>query len=589
MAVRRPFTPKGSSERHAVESSRHHNIPLYACIGEIIDNSIEWGADTIRVFVSWKREPDSRPNSVVFVDNGEGMEPGKLANSLVTGFHEQSARADRLIGRFGVGCDYAFLANCRRADVYSKVAGGEWHHTVFDLDAKALDDPTKDYPPDARLKSPPKSLEDHWKRLKSGTITIWKKFDLGHVESEQDEIPFWISRAYRKFIGKNVVACQRKAKEWEANVVKNPKPIKIYYNNELLRPYDPLYAIPYRKGDRGGTLLKPIVMDYPSSDGTTIGQVRILFGLSPAAWRKERKTSAEDPVNLNERFIRGGKQNAWPVGDSRKWSIVRNNREVSWLHDPYLYGRAEDVDRWWGMEIQYDSELDDVFNVQNVKYQVGLSREFRRKLKSEIDSTIRTLRTELSDLFEKTKNEKKKKRKKEEEDENEDPFTELLDDDDLEDVGDTDETPNEFLVKLKANAEERKRIMEALSDRKFVEEEDLTRRVPKDTNLMFEYHAKAGEVLMTKYANHPWFRKMESLEKGIEEKVSEGGEIDLAFLEEQHHEIRILWRILLNTLVISLATVSPNEVQQKIIDKVLSRWGKLALEKTEKREDMEEP
>ena len=42
MSRRRPFTPKEGSEENAIIAERSQNIPLYASIGEIIDNSIEW-------------------------------------------------------------------------------------------------------------------------------------------------------------------------------------------------------------------------------------------------------------------------------------------------------------------------------------------------------------------------------------------------------------------------------------------------------------------------------------------------------------------------------------------------------------------
>ena len=589
MTVRRPFTPKGGSEKRAVDSNRHHNIPLYASMGEIVDNSIEWGAQVVRIFVSWKRDPKTQPKRIVFIDDGQGMSPEKLSNSLVTGFHEHGDDVETRIGRFGVGCTYAFLANCRRADVYSKEKRGKWHHTVFNVDSPDLEDPTKDFPPDSKPKSPPKEFEKVWSRLKSGTLTIWSDFDLGHVEVDQAEIPFWISRAYRRFIGEKTVTCKKVKEEWQANVAKNSKSIAIYYNDEKLKAYDPLYAIPFRKGDKGGTLYKPIVINYTKPDGSGNGTIRILFGLSPERWRKKSENSpnasAKDSVNVEERLIRGGGQQLPSIADSRKMSICRNGREVSWLQDGFLYGRVDEIDRWWGIEIQYDAELDAVFNVQNVKYQVGLTKELRRKLKQEIQTTVNELRKEVRRVFALDSAAIKKKKRKQEQ-ETEDPITDLLEDEDLEDVGDTDEAPNEFLKKVITNTKARMEILDKLSERKFVDEENFSRRVPKDTNLLFEYHAKGGEVLMTKYMNHPWFEKMVQCEAALKEAAA-AGDLTPHDLEDHYHEIRILWNILLSMLVISLATVSPNQVAQKHIDKVLSRWGELTLAKVEKRDELQ--
>jgi hypothetical protein len=392
-------------------------------------------------------------------------------------------------------------------------------------------------------------------------------------------VPFWISRAYRKFIGDRLVTCKKINNEWEAEVEKNPNRLVITYNDDELQAYDPLYAIPYRKGDKAGTLYKPIVIDYPKPGGGR-SEIKVMFGLSPEGWRLQKGTSATDRVNTDERHIRGTSIGVPAVCDSGKWSIMRNGREISWLSDGHLHGRQEPVDRWWGMEIQYNAELDDAFNVQNVKYQVGLSKALRKKLKEEINSTILELRKNIQDVFDRNETRKVSEERKTEEKGETSP--EIIVPADLEDVADTSEDPDTFLRKLIKNSAERKEILDELGQRKFVEKEDWEKRVPKDTNLMFEYHALGGEILMTKYANHPWFQALAATEKVLKRRVK-NGELEVDDLEDIYHETRILWDILFQTLVIALATASPTEIQQRIIDKIISRWGQLALAKAEER------
>ena len=160
----------------------------------------------------------------------------------------------------------------------------------------------------------------------------------------------------------------------------------------------------------------------------------------------------------------------------------------------------------------------------------------------------------------------------------------MVDPDDLADVGPTDVKPSDFLKKFEKNAKRRKELLKQLSNRKFVEQIDEEKRVPKDTNLLFEYFSEGGEVLMVKYANHPFFQSLDSIEEMLKTKLDED-ELSAAELENAYHELRILWDILLSTLVVTLATVSPNDVQQKIIDKVLSRWGQLICDKVEKHNE----
>ena len=580
MAIIGPFDLK-----NAVLSSRHQNIPLHAAMGEIIDNSIEWKATEIKIFLDWKTDPHpvygEQPKKIVFIDDGIGMNKEKLCKSLVIGFHDVNNSTKNIISRFGVGCSYAFLTNCKKAEVYSKEEGGDWYCTDFDIDSLDFDsDDLNDLPPTkSKLKEPPEEHKEIWSNLKSGTITVWTKFDRGHVEKSRDEIPFWISRAFRKFIGEKVVNC--KIPEKKSLIEENNNPIKIYYNNQLLKAYDPLYAIPYREEDKqGGELYKPIVIRYPKSDSSGMSELIVQIGLSPENWRQTYKKSADSPMNTDERYIRGGGADYPTITDSRKVSIIRNGREVSWLHDGYLFGRLNDLDRWFGVEILYNSELDDIFNIQNVKHQVGLSGELRSKIREEIKPTVLGIRKKIENVLENDKNQTKQTKQDEEKDSG---LTFEVDTEDLKGAQDTEEEPNEFLKRQNLNAQERKKILEELSEREFKSIEDFMKRVPMDTSLMFEYVSKGSEILMYKYMNHPWFKRMKEIEDDMTSYVETTDDISSDELEEYYHEIRVLWEIMLTTFTISIATLSPNRVEQAMINKLLSKWGSLSMKYVEKR------
>lgn len=580
MAIIGPFDLK-----NAVLSSRHQNIPLHAAMGEIIDNSIEWKATEINIFLDWKTNPHhvygEQPQKVVFIDNGVGMNKEKLHKSLVIGFHDVNISNENIISRFGVGCSYAFLTNCKKAEVYSKEEGSDWYYTNFDIDSPDFDsDDLNDLPPTkSKLKEPPEEYKEIWSSLKSGTITVWTKFDRGHVEKSKDEIPFWISRAFRKFIGEKVVNC--KISEKKSLIEENNNRINIYYNKQLLKAYDPLYAIPYReKDEQGGKLYKPIVIRYPKSDASGMSELIVQIGLSPENWRQTYKISADSPVNIDERYIRGGGAYYQTITDSRKVSIIRNGREVSWLHDGYLFGRLNDLDRWFGVEILYNSELDDIFNIQNVKHQVGLSGELRTKIREEIKPTVQGIRNEINKVFETEKNKIQQIKKDEETDSR--PTIEV-ESDDLDGAHDTDEEPNDFLKRQNLNAKERKKILDELSERDFESIEDYIKRVPMDTSLLFEYVSKGSEILMYKYMNHPWFKRMKEIEDDMTNYVETTDDISSDELEKYYHEIRILWEIMLTTFTISIATLSPTHVEQAMINKLLSKWGSLSMKYVEKR------
>ncbi len=587
--IRRPFSPKNGNERQAIESNRNHLMPLYASIGEIIDNSIQFNSKNIRINIKWKKIlgqlVTEEPEEITFIDDGSGMNPEELSDCLVVGYHEDNGSGEDKMGKFGVGAVYSFLNTGRKCDMYSKTKGGEWHHAYFYLDDPIIEDTTQSYPKDATKEEPPKELKEYWSDLKSGTITIWSEVDLGHIEEDKEEISFWISRAYRKFLGDKVVKTEKNGNSWESKIKKNEIKRNIYYNDELIdRIYDPLYKIPYRDKDKKGSeKIRPIVIEFPKLDGSGFSQIKVNFGLSPKEWRKysdvSKNASARDPINVKERLIVGQKNK---LRDSSKISILRDNREVSWLHDHYLFGRYDPLDRWWGIEIEYSSDIDDTLKPKAMKFQVELSSEIRKKLKEEVASTVKVLRDTIKEDFQEDRKKEGKKKKDKEKDNGGPDY----DPDDIPD-SDTKETPNEFLDKLKLKTSERREILEQLSDRHFVTQKDNEKRVPKDTNLLFEYFSKGGDIIMAKYMNHPLFRKMENVEDELF-KLSEKEELTSEVLALKYHELQVTWEILLQTMIISLATITPSGVQQHYIDEFLSRWGQLSRKYIIKRETAEE-
>ena len=67
--------------------------------------------------------------------------------------------------------------------------------------------------------------------------------------------------------------------------------------------------------------------------------------------------------------------------------------------------------------------------------------------------------------------------------------------------------------------------------------------------------------------------------------VDSGDGVTVEDINAQYHEISILWEIFLQTLVISLATSVANDIQQKYLDKLLSRWGYSMYEKIDNKYD----
>ena len=107
-------------------------------IAELIDNSIQAGAKTIRV-ITIDEVQQSRAskqvvvNKIAVFDDGEGMSKEVLELSL--GFAQGTRLNERKgIGRFGVGLPLASISQCKRVTVYSWQKGKKSLMTYLDID-----------------------------------------------------------------------------------------------------------------------------------------------------------------------------------------------------------------------------------------------------------------------------------------------------------------------------------------------------------------------------------------------------------------------------------------------------------------------
>jgi DNA topoisomerase VI subunit B len=112
----------------ALQSFRDGGYSLIDAIGEIVDNSIQAGARTIRfdwdfdVVRKGKSDKTQREmTSLAICDDGHGIPPTILPNVLTIGFSTRYNNRDG-IGRFGVGFKLASISQAKRLEIYSKPA-----------------------------------------------------------------------------------------------------------------------------------------------------------------------------------------------------------------------------------------------------------------------------------------------------------------------------------------------------------------------------------------------------------------------------------------------------------------------------------
>lgn len=125
----------------ALLSLRSSGHDYCSAVGEIVDNSLQANANTIRVrvftatkMVGKNKRPIEVVEQLVVGDDGDGMDMEVLHNCLKLGY--STRYNDRSgMGRFGVGAKMGGISQAKRIEAYSRQSADDpWMRTYIDLD-----------------------------------------------------------------------------------------------------------------------------------------------------------------------------------------------------------------------------------------------------------------------------------------------------------------------------------------------------------------------------------------------------------------------------------------------------------------------
>jgi len=362
----------------ALESMRDSGFDLTAAAGEPIDNSIEADANLIRVETAYA-DGKQAINDIAFADNGAGIDPNIMAHILSMGFSSRYGQRTGL-GRFGVGMKLAGLSLGRRIDVYSKRRDSDtiWH-AYIDLDEVAAGTQT-----DIEARTAEAWPASHARLMataegqafSSGTLVVYGKVDRltsgGHYGTALDEkiseLRTFIARAYRFFLEKGVQI------ELNGKPITLLDPLFLMDNPRIIKRYKPLDV-------RG------IVIDEDEIEIADGKSITVRVTLVPIEFRHKQGDGGK--VDHLNRDIR-----EFQIDDAAgKISMVRNGREINYDIVPRLLPAGIDkVDRYIGIEVQFPAELDEFFQVRNVKRGAVPVSKLREDLRSWLDRPVRQAR-----------------------------------------------------------------------------------------------------------------------------------------------------------------------------------------------------
>ena len=359
----------------AYKSLRESGFDFATAIGELIDNSIQ--AEAKRIEIKPKiveRKFVSVITQIAVIDDGNGMNAEILNGCPQLGYSTRYNDREGL-GRFGVGATYASISQCKRTIFCSRPNGtGNFLATYIDLDEIANGGQTN-IPKPSELHLP-KYLEELC-FADSSTIVVWEQCD--RLQSDANGKPFqakdlldeltnWVSRAYRHSI-------------WEG--------VEIYIEGEKVVAYDPLYLNTEQTqfpNDLCAIEYFTDSFDWPipnSPDKTS--SISVKLTLLPEAWRTKKGDGGSDFAKERR------------ITENQGISVLRCHREVAFGNFYPITPRQRAIDRWWGCEINFEPELDECWEVKNVKRGARPTEELRKELRGRLISEISKMRKEIQD------------------------------------------------------------------------------------------------------------------------------------------------------------------------------------------------
>ena len=367
-------------------------------LAELVDNAIEAEATNIEIFGVSHRDENARRNQLkelAVLDNGVGMDPDLLRRSLRYGDSTRTSREG--IGRFGLGLPNSSMSQARRVDVWSWQTGvTNAMHTYLAI--ADVEDGAIEIPEPSRRSIPKWYLETTRNKFyDSGTLVVWTELD--RVEWKRatttfKHTEFLLGRIYRRFLAtenerflhtdtgsfcwtqlqqringvgqKRIITCVPVDIEGERIVVDTENIVQV-------RPNDPLYLMPGTSCPEGfgsGPMFReldssPFVVPVSFGGCSHDVIVRASFVRRPA--RDMDDQEAEWPSQYH-RLDAGRTPWGKHAGDNIGVSLIRANREIE-INKSWIAG-YDPTDRWWKIEIDFPTSLDEIFGVTNNKQSI---------------------------------------------------------------------------------------------------------------------------------------------------------------------------------------------------------------------------
>ena len=363
------FIPMKGQPRRELERELALNYNLEQVVADLVDNSIDAGAENIEIIYNEEIYNNRKSFYVIVVDDGKGIPDGKISSVMNFGAPREYDELE--LGKFGVGMKSSSLSQAREVTLFSKVDGGSINlrrlssEVVVEKDSWILIPSLREHMKTDAISIAKSKLAER----DSGSVIVLEdmhklKYRVGneanrlsYLQSEYGHIKDYLSLVFEKYIeGTDLTRS-------DGSVVH--KKVNLFFNGNTeshkLEKLDP-FCKGHKDGTVTGTLAKELELSV--DDGSKIHKIPVTIWITPND--KDRGKEYDDRMDRAARFS--------GISELQGMYIYRNNRLIDFpgwkkilKHDPHMTCL-----RW---EVHFPPHLDHVFQLDPSKREIQLPRE----------------------------------------------------------------------------------------------------------------------------------------------------------------------------------------------------------------------
>lgn len=342
------------SAARLTESLRDIGYDFPSAVADIVDNSVMAGASHVDVAIEFAGEE----SYVVIADDGEGMTANGLLEALRYGSRRAYGRRD--LGRYGLGLKTASLSQCRSVTVITCRRSCTANVTMrtLDLDLIAEWDEWLVVEPreDAIIAKARDRLADE-----SGTLVVWRKLDRVLPEKRPDG--GWARRRL------------------DSMAAKTAEHLGIVFHRYL--DSEDGHGLVITVNGRKVLPWNPFAVDEPTCRELSLQRFEVNVGdVYGTVTLRRFVLPARDEFSSHEQFDRYSGPLKW--NRQQGIYIYRADRLVQWGGWNGIRGLDEHT-KLARAALDFDSDLDSVFNINVAKMRVGLPLQIRQMLERPIN------------------------------------------------------------------------------------------------------------------------------------------------------------------------------------------------------------